>query len=117
MSSWYVFAALGFYPEVPGVAGFLLNSPLFPAVTVHLGNGHTLQITGQSGSPVLDQMPYVQGLWLNGQSYTTPWLPFTALIHGASLQFALGAMPNTAWGSRINFTENGQGSPLRRPRG
>ena len=31
MSAWYVFGALGIYPEVPGVGLLAIGSPLFPA--------------------------------------------------------------------------------------
>ena len=29
MSAWYVFSALGFYPETPGTADLALGSPVF----------------------------------------------------------------------------------------
>ncbi len=103
LSSWYIFAALGLYPEIPGVAGFVLGSPLFPAVTVHLGNGHLLRIAGQGINGAPDSAPYVQSLILNGQSYGSPWVPFAALVNGATLQFTLGDSPNLAWGHNINF--------------
>ena len=32
LSSWYVWAALGLYPETPGVANLAMTSPLFPQV-------------------------------------------------------------------------------------
>ena len=104
MSSWYVFAAMGLYPEIPGVAGFVLGSPLFPSLTVHLGNGHQLHIIGQGidGSP--SSMPYIQHLSLNGQDYASAWLPFTALEHGAALQFVLYSSPNLTWGQHVDFT-------------
>lgn len=95
MSSWYVFAALGLYPEIPGVAGFALGSPLFPSVTVHLGNGSLLRIEGQGAAPT---MRYVHGLNVNGRPYSSAWLPFAAIMHGATLQFALGDNPDVAWG-------------------
>jgi predicted alpha-1,2-mannosidase len=104
LSSWYIFAALGLYPEIPGVAGFVLGSPLFPAVTVHLGNGHLLRIAGQAVNGTPDSVPYVQSLTLNGWSYGSPWIPFTALANGATLQFTLGNGPNLTWGHNINFT-------------
>ncbi len=46
ISSWYVWAALGLYPETPGVADLVLTSPLFPRVTITEGNGRTLTVTG-----------------------------------------------------------------------
>lgn len=96
MSSWYVFSAMGLYPQVPGVAGFLVGSPLFSTMTVHLGNGTQLQIIGQGAS---DSTPYVQSLRLGGQDSNNVWIPFSALQNGATLQFTLGSSPNTAWGS------------------
>jgi len=104
MSSWYVFAAMGLYPEIPGVAGFVLGSPLFPSLTIHLGNGHRLQIIGQGIDGPPSSMPYVQNLSLNGRNYTSAWLPFAALEHGATLQFVLYNSPNLTWGQHVDFT-------------
>ncbi len=50
LSSWYVFAAIGLYPEIPGVGGFVTGSPLFTTVTIHLAGGHTLQINAPAAS-------------------------------------------------------------------
>jgi predicted alpha-1,2-mannosidase len=94
LSSWYVWGALGLYPEIPGVAGFALGSPLFPSVTMHLGNGQTLRLVAPSAS---DTTPYIQSLTLNGQPVNNPWLPFQQLAHGATLSFILGAAPNDSW--------------------
>jgi predicted alpha-1,2-mannosidase len=94
LSSWYVFAAMGIYPELPGVAGFMLGSPLFPAIKVHMGNGHILQIIGDGAA---ESTPYVQSLRLNKQDYNRTWIPFAALMNGATLQFTLGSSPNKAW--------------------
>ena len=44
MSSWYVWAALGMYPETPGSADLVLASPLFPHVTITLATGRRLEI-------------------------------------------------------------------------
>jgi predicted alpha-1,2-mannosidase len=98
MSSWYVFAALGLYPEIPGVAGFALGSPLFPSITVHLGNGHDLHIIAPGSS---QSMRYVQSLSVNGRSYTSAWLPFSAIAQGATLHFTLGSQPERAWGNHV----------------
>ncbi|HEX6481873.1 MAG TPA: GH92 family glycosyl hydrolase [Ktedonobacteraceae bacterium] len=95
LSSWYVFAAIGLYPEIPGVGGFVIGSPLFTSVTVHLAGGHTLQINAPAAS---DKNPYVQSLNLNGQSTTGLWLPWSTLKSGATLDFILGSSA-TSWGS------------------
>ena len=95
MSSWYIFAALGFYPETPGSDVLALDSPLFPRVTLHLPGGD-VRIVAPHAS---DTTPYIQSVSLHGQPYTRPWLHFSAIAHGATLRFDLSATPTTAWGS------------------
>lgn len=95
MSSWYVFSAIGLYPEITGVGGFVIGSPLFPSITLHLSGGHTLQINAPFAS---DASPYVQSLQLNGNATTSLWLPWTTVQHSATLDFALDNSP-TNWGS------------------
>jgi predicted alpha-1,2-mannosidase len=97
MSAWYVFAALGLYPGIPGVGGFCLNSPLFPSATVQLGSGRVVRIIGENASAT---NPYIQTLTLDNKPYQSTWLSYEALTRGATLQFKLGATPNKAWGSR-----------------
>ena len=43
MSSWYVWATLGLYPQTPGVPMFALSAPLFTSAVVHAG-ANTLTI-------------------------------------------------------------------------
>ena len=95
MSSWYIFAALGFYPETPGSDVLALDSPLFPRVTLHLPGGD-VRIVAPHAS---ETTPYIQGVSLHGRPYTRPWLHFSVLAHGATLRFDLSATPTTAWGS------------------
>ncbi len=95
MSSWYVFSAIGLYPEITGVGGFVIGSPLFTSVTIHLVGGHTLQLNAPAAS---DADPYVQGLDLNGHVTTSLWLPWNSVQNGATLDFTLGSSA-TNWGS------------------
>ena len=39
MSSWWLFGALGMYPELPGSDVLVCGSPLFPKVVLHLPGG------------------------------------------------------------------------------
>jgi putative alpha-1,2-mannosidase len=94
LSSWYVFSALGLYPEIPGVAGFAIGSPLFPKTTIHLENGKTLQILGEQAAR---ENPFVQSLKLNGKNYESPWIKWSDLAKGATLDFNLGDKPSQ-WG-------------------
>jgi predicted alpha-1,2-mannosidase len=95
MSSWYVFSALGLYPDIPGVAGFVLGSPLFSAARIRLANGHTLQIKATNAAKT---NPYVQSLALNGRPSSQLWLPWSTVSAGATLNFTLGSHASN-WGT------------------
>ena len=96
LSSWYVFSALGLYPEIPGVGGLVVGSPLFPKATIHLENGKTIQILGEQAS---SENPYVQSLKVNGRNYKSIWIPWPVVSEGATLTFNLGDKPST-WGEK-----------------
>jgi predicted alpha-1,2-mannosidase len=96
MSSWYVFSALGMYPETPGTADLVLASPLFPAITISRPSGQTLQINAPGASA---STYYVQSLTVNGQASTHPWLPASFVTQGGTLNYTLSSTPNTSWGS------------------
>ncbi|HWW76936.1 MAG TPA: GH92 family glycosyl hydrolase, partial [Pyrinomonadaceae bacterium] len=49
-SAWYVWGALGLYPAVPGVGGFVVASPLFPSATIRFGDGRVLRIEARGAS-------------------------------------------------------------------
>ncbi|HEX8932065.1 MAG TPA: GH92 family glycosyl hydrolase, partial [Patescibacteria group bacterium] len=95
MSSWYVLSALGLYPEIPGVPGFVIGSPLFPSENINLPNGNAIQIIGTNAS---ETNPYVQAMQLNNQPNSNLWIPWNNLQNGANLNFTLGSTPST-WGT------------------
>jgi predicted alpha-1,2-mannosidase len=98
ISSWYVFSALGLYPDLPGVGGFVIGSPLFSSITVNLPGGQTLQINAPNAG---DANPYVQDMAINGVETTSLWLTVDQILGNATttLDFDLGNQPNTGWGS------------------
>ena len=97
LSSWVVFASLGVYPQISGVGGFVLGSPVFPHAVIHLASGATIRIE----APQADAAhPYVLSLRVNGQDYGSPWIPWSALAAGGSIEFVLGDSPNPAWGAQ-----------------
>jgi predicted alpha-1,2-mannosidase len=99
LSSWYVWAALGLFPETPGVADLAMAAPLFPRVTVREGSGHTLTVVGAHAPD-----GYVQGARLavgsaSSSTWSRPWIPATALSVGAVLDVVLGRSPDRTWGA------------------
>ncbi|HEX7735446.1 MAG TPA: GH92 family glycosyl hydrolase [Ktedonobacteraceae bacterium] len=96
MSSWYVFAALGMYPETPGAAHLVLASPLFPQITLYRPGGQVIQINAPGASA---SVYYVQSLSVNGLPSLAPWLPASFIANGGTLTYALSTTPNPAWGA------------------
>jgi predicted alpha-1,2-mannosidase len=96
MSSWYVWAAMGMYPEVPGRAELALASPLFPQITVHRASGQSITIKAPGASA---DTYYVQSLKVNGSASDRAWLPESFVAKGGTLDYTLGSSPNTTWGS------------------
>ncbi|MEI9865354.1 MAG: glycoside hydrolase domain-containing protein [Limisphaerales bacterium] len=49
-SSWYVLSAMGFYPVEPSSPNYVIGSPLFDEVTIHMGGGKNLIIEAKNNS-------------------------------------------------------------------
>ncbi len=95
LGSWYVFGALGLYPEVPGVGLLAIGSPLFRHATIRLHGGKRVLITATAASA---KNPYIEGMRFNGHAYGRPWTTWCALARGARLTYQLDSRPNPAWG-------------------
>lgn len=98
MSSWYVFAAMGVYPAIPGRAELVIGSPLFPETVVHRAAGD-VRITAPAAAT---HAPYVQSLVVNGRASTQTFLPESFALHGGTLQFTLSGVPSKTWGTGDN---------------
>jgi putative alpha-1,2-mannosidase len=51
LSVKYVWGALGFYPEIPGVPGFAVHSPVFPKTTLLLADGTKKIVVNAPAAP------------------------------------------------------------------
>ncbi|MEU5086179.1 GH92 family glycosyl hydrolase [Streptomyces sp. NPDC021356] len=96
MSSWYVFSALGMYPQVPSRSELVLASPLFERAEIHRPHGGDISIRARGAAA---GSPYVQSLKVNGRTSERPWLPASFVRDGGRLDYTLSSTPNRAWGS------------------
>ncbi|MFL6077952.1 MAG: lectin [Mycobacteriales bacterium] len=96
MSAWYVWSALGMFPETPGTSDLALGSPMFTQAVIALPSGNTLTINGDGAA---DNAPYVQSASWNGASWDNAYAPTAALSGGGTLSFTLGTAANTSWAS------------------
>jgi putative alpha-1,2-mannosidase len=94
-SGVYVWNAMGIYPEIPGVSGFTIGTPMFSRVTMHLGNGHTLEISSK-GEDV-----YVRGVRVNEKPQTRSWIALSQLnAPKNTIEFELQSEPDHAWATK-----------------
>ena len=95
MSAWYVWSAIGLYPQIPAVRGLAIGSPLFPHITVTSPGGPTLDIDAPRAA---SDRPYVRNLSLDGRATQHTWLALP-LRGTVRLHFDLGRTPNLLWGT------------------
>jgi predicted alpha-1,2-mannosidase len=95
-SSWYVWAAMGMYPQVPGRAELVLASPLFSRITIRSDDGRLIEVSAPQAAT---DAPYVQSLRVDGRPATKPWLPASFALRGGRLDYTLSTTANTTWGS------------------
>ena len=95
-SAWYVFSAMGFYPVCPGSNQYVLGTPYFDKVKLHLDNGKTVNITANGNT---NATRYVNSMTLNGAAYNHNYLNHSVLTDGADIVFNMSATPNMERGT------------------
>ncbi|MFJ9391236.1 GH92 family glycosyl hydrolase [Nocardioides sp. NPDC101246] len=96
MSAWYVFSAMGIYPQDPARAEMLISSPVFEKVVIHRGNGVDITIESPGASA---ENIYVQSVTLDGAPRSQSWLPESVMTRGGTVRVDVGATPNQEWGA------------------
>ena len=89
MSSWYLWSALGFYPEATGKGSYVFGIPLFDLVTIKLENGKQLNLSTENNQ---DTNLFVSGRSFNGQNCNQP-ISHQALLKGGNLRVKLSLLP------------------------
>jgi predicted alpha-1,2-mannosidase len=96
-SAWYVFSAMGFYPVCPGSDEYILGSPLFEKMTVHLENGKKLQVNSPGNRK---STRYISDVKLNGKTYTKNYVKHLDLMDGARIDIQMSDKPNKTRGTQ-----------------
>ncbi|EGX59744.1 hypothetical protein SZN_11213 [Streptomyces zinciresistens K42] len=96
MSSWYVFSALGMYPQVPSRAELVLSSPLFPRIEIDRPGGGDISVRARGAAA---DAPYVRSLKVDGRTSQRPWLPASFVREGGVLDYTLSTEPDRSWGA------------------
>lgn len=90
-SAWYVFSALGFYTVCPGTDQYVLGTPLFKSVKLHLDNGKTVSISADNNS---EDNKYVKSMSINGKAYQRNYITHQQLMNGAQISYQMDQVPN-----------------------
>jgi predicted alpha-1,2-mannosidase len=88
LSSWYLFAALGFYP-IAGTVDYQIGAPLFRESTLHLANG-TLKVETINFSP---DNKYVSKVWFNEKLLGKRQISHFEIAKGGVLKFEMSHLP------------------------
>ena len=95
MGAWYVFACVGLYPEIPGVGGFSINTPIFKSIKIHLKKGDLI-IKGGSEKDI-----YIRSLSIDGKPYQSTWINWDDISGGATFEYSTSDKPNLQWGTKV----------------
>jgi predicted alpha-1,2-mannosidase len=97
ISTWFNFAAMGFYPVNAVTGVYVLGSPLVNRARIrNEAAGTTFSIIAENNSPA---NVYVQGVELNGKELTKSWFTHADIVRGGELRFRMGSRPNKEWAS------------------
>ncbi|MBC7720778.1 MAG: glycoside hydrolase family 92 protein [Pedobacter sp.] len=89
MSAWYIFSAMGFFPNA-GQNIYYLSGSLFTKVTIHMGNGKTLVVAAPNAS---EKNIYVQSVTINGKKINGTIISYDAIKYGGKIVFDMGNKP------------------------
>lgn len=95
-SAWYVFSSMGFYPVCPGSGQYVLGTPLFKKVTLHLPNGKDVVISAPENSK---ENCYVTSLKVDGRRTDANYVTLDQLKDGADLVFTMSGTPDMKRGT------------------
>lgn len=99
LSSWFVFAALGFYPVNAATGVYVIGSPLVNRARIHNPvNNTTFTIVAENNS---HENVFIQNIKLNGKELSCSWFTHADLLAGGELHFRMGSKPNKVWASAL----------------
>ena len=93
-SAWYVFSAMGFYPVCPGSGQYVLGTPYFKSMKLHLENGKQVNILSEGKGC------YVDAMSIDGKEYGQNYLDMDVLGKGVNIVYRLSESPNKVRGTQ-----------------
>jgi predicted alpha-1,2-mannosidase len=98
MSAWYLFSALGMYPDAAGSGRFLLHAPRFAHAEIDLPQGRVLRIDAPGAKP--GERRFVQAVNWAGSPLSRVWLDWEQLQAAGTLEYRLAPQHDPkGWGT------------------
>jgi len=95
ISSWFNFAALGFYPVNAVTGVYVLGSPLVNRARIRNEKaGTTFTVIAENNSP--DNI-FIERVELNGKQLARSWFTHADIVAGGELRFRMSNRPNKDW--------------------
>ena len=93
MSAWYVWCAMGLYPQNPAMRYLSIGAPLFRSVRIESPSGLTLEVSAPNAAT---DAQYVEALRVDGRASDKSWiaLPDRGTVR---LDITLGATADERW--------------------
>ena len=89
MSAWYILSALGLYEIEPASGRYWFGSPIIDRAQLTVEGGiFTIETIGNSPDNI-----YIQGIELNGEPYTLPYITHADIARGGTLTLIMGKEP------------------------
>ncbi|MFO7723579.1 MAG: GH92 family glycosyl hydrolase [Bacteroidales bacterium] len=95
MSAWYVMSAMGFYPVCPGSNEYVIGSPQFSEILIHLENGKQFLVRARgnrSGSR------YISRAVMNDKPFTRAYITHDEVMQGGDIRFLMGSRAESVLG-------------------
>ncbi len=98
-SSWFIFAALDFYPVNAATWVYVIGSPMVNRARINNpATGTAFAIAAENNSR---QNIYIQSAELNGKQLNCSWFTHADIVAAGELHFRMGSKPNKEWASAV----------------
>ena len=89
MSSWYIFASLGFFPDA-GQKQYFITSPAYANASISIGDGKKTIIKADNLST---KNKYIQSVRINGERWFHTMFSHELIKNGAVIEYEMGDTP------------------------
>ena len=89
MSSWYIFASLGFFPDA-GQKQYFITSPAYANASISIGDGKKIIIKADNLST---KNKYIQSVRINGERWFHTMFSHELIKNGAVIEYEMGDTP------------------------